>query len=62
MRSAIRQQLTTNDKEIIRQNLLKLLSHKERIVRYDYLPVRGTQYLESGLAMEKGKRPVWSRL
>ena len=31
------------------------------VVRYDCLPIRGTQYLTSGLGIEKGKRPdhVW---
>ena len=38
-------------------NLCKLLTHKSRVVRYDCLPIRGTQYLISGLGMEKGKRP-----
>ena len=32
------------------------------VVRYDCLPIRGTQYLTSGLGLEEGKRPdqVWS--
>ena len=32
------------------------------VVRYDFLPIRGTQYLTSGLGIEEGKRPdhVWS--
>ena len=62
MRSAIRQQLKTKDKEIIQQNLLKLLSHKNMVVRYDCLPIWGKQYISSGVGIEKGKRPdyVWS--
>ena len=41
---------------------LLLLSHKNTVARYDCLPIRGTQYLASGLGIEKGKRPdhVWS--
>ena len=62
MRSAIRQQLKTKDKEIIRQSLFELLSHKNMVVRCDCLTIRGTQYLTCGLGIEKGKRPdhVWS--
>ena len=61
MTSAIRQQLTTKDKEIIRQNVFEFLPPENSVVRYDCLPIRGAQYLTSGLGIEKGKRPdlVW---
>ena len=44
------------------KNIWIILSHKDMVVRYHCLPVRGTQYLTSGLEVEKGKRPdhVWS--
>ena len=62
MISAVRQQLTTKDKYIIGKKLFTLLPHKNMVVRYECLPVRGTQYLISGLGIEKGKRTnhVWS--
>ena len=62
MRTAIRQQLTTKGEQIIRPSLFEILSHKNKVVRYDYWPIRGTQYLVVGLGMQKGKRPdhVWS--
>ena len=49
------------DKYTIRQNSFKLLPHKNMVVRYDCLPIRGTQYLTSNLGIEQGKRPdhVW---
>ena len=33
-----------------------MLSHKNMVVSYDCLPIRGTQYLTSGLGVEKGER------
>ena len=57
MTSAIRQQLTTKDKEIIRQNLFKFLPPKNTVVRYVCWPIWGAQYLTSGLGIEKAKRP-----
>ena len=37
-------------------------SHKKGVLRCDYLPFPGSQYLISGLGIETGKRPahVWS--
>ena len=40
----------------------KLFSHKNMVVGYDCSPIRGRQFLASGLGFEEGKRPdhVWS--
>ena len=47
--AAIRQQLTTKGKECIRQIYSNDYHIKKRVVRYDCLPIRGTQYLTSCL-------------
>ena len=44
------------------KNIWIIISHKNMVVRYHCLPIRGTLYLTRGLGIEEGKRPdhVWS--